>query len=204
MKIRWLLADLRFMFADYIYLVSSKNTQLLLQQDMARILKWEPKESPLLAQPIIRKLNYCLDRNKEFRNIFYYRTQKSHCILTRICKIICFAQIPTLEIGGKIDGGLYISHLSSIIYPKCAGKNFRVGPGCVIGRNSRGFPVIGDNVYIGANSSVIGNITIGNNVIVGAGSVVTKDLPGNAVYAGNPAKFIKNINDNKELLNEIL
>jgi len=53
-----------------------------------------------------------------------------------------------------------------------------------------GHVVIGDNVFIGAESIVLPNITIGNNVILGAGSVVTKDIPSNGVYAGNPAKLI--------------
>lgn len=48
-----------------------------------------------------------------------------------------------------------------------------------------------DNVTVGANAVIIGNITIGNNVIVGAGSVVVKDVPDNAIVAGNPARIIK-------------
>ncbi len=51
--------------------------------------------------------------------------------------------------------------------------------------------VIGDNVSLGANVTVIGNVHIGNNVIVGAGSVVIKDVPDNCVVAGNPAKIIR-------------
>lgn len=50
---------------------------------------------------------------------------------------------------------------------------------------------IGDRVFIGASSIVLPGITIGNDVIIGAGSVVTKDVPDNSVYAGNPAKFIQ-------------
>lgn len=49
---------------------------------------------------------------------------------------------------------------------------------------------IGSNVFIGANSIVLCNTRIGDNVIIGAGSVVTKDIPSNSVYAGNPARFI--------------
>jgi serine O-acetyltransferase len=90
-----------------------------------------------------------------------------------------------------------------VIYPKEAGKNFRVGPGVVIGRNGD-FPTFGDNVYVASNSTVIGNIKIGDNVIIGAGSVVTKDLPGNGVYVGNPARLIKHIDSNEDLLNEIM
>lgn len=49
---------------------------------------------------------------------------------------------------------------------------------------------LGNNVFLGANATVLAGITIGNNVIIGAGSVVTKDVPDNHVIAGNPAKFI--------------
>ena len=52
---------------------------------------------------------------------------------------------------------------------------------------------IGKRVWIGSRSIVLPGITIGDNSIVGAGSVVTKDIPPNTIYAGNPAKFIKNI-----------
>ncbi len=50
---------------------------------------------------------------------------------------------------------------------------------------------IGDNVWFGGHCTVLPGVTIGNNVIVGAGSVVTKNIPDNAVVAGNPAKIIK-------------
>ena len=52
---------------------------------------------------------------------------------------------------------------------------------------------IGKRVWVGSGSIVLPGITIGDNSIVGAGSVVTKDIPPNTIYAGNPAKFIKNI-----------
>lgn len=50
---------------------------------------------------------------------------------------------------------------------------------------------IGDNVWFGGNCVVLSGVNIGNNVIVGAGSVVTKDIPDNAVVAGNPARIIR-------------
>ena len=53
---------------------------------------------------------------------------------------------------------------------------------------------IGDNVWFGGNCVVLPGVTIGNNVVVGAGSVVTKDVPDDAVIAGNPAKIIKYVN----------
>ena len=51
--------------------------------------------------------------------------------------------------------------------------------------------IIGDNVFIGADTIICQGVSIGDNVIVGAGSIVTKNIPQNEVWAGNPAHFIK-------------
>lgn len=53
-----------------------------------------------------------------------------------------------------------------------------------------GIVQIGSNVFIGANAIVLPNVRIGDNVIIGAGSVVTRDVPSNSVYAGNPARLV--------------
>jgi acetyltransferase-like isoleucine patch superfamily enzyme len=50
---------------------------------------------------------------------------------------------------------------------------------------------IGDNVSIGSNATILGGITIGKGSIIGAGSVVTKDVPSNEIWAGNPAKKLR-------------
>lgn len=46
---------------------------------------------------------------------------------------------------------------------------------------------------IGANATILGGVTIGENALVGAGSVVTKNIPANEIWVGNPAIFFKNI-----------
>lgn len=61
-----------------------------------------------------------------------------------------------------------------------------------------GIVEIGNNVFIGADSIVLCNTRIGDNVIIGAGSVVTRDVPSNSVYAGNPAKFVCSFDDFKK------
>lgn len=52
---------------------------------------------------------------------------------------------------------------------------------------------IGNNVWIGGNVTILPGVTIGDNCTIGAGSVVTKDVPANAIVGGNPAKLIKMI-----------
>ena len=60
---------------------------------------------------------------------------------------------------------------------------------------SRGKVKIGDNVFIGANTTILKGVTIGNNVIIAAGSLVTKDIPDNSVALGSPAKPIMTIDE---------
>ena len=51
--------------------------------------------------------------------------------------------------------------------------------------------VIGDNVFIGAHSTILKGVTIGDNAIVGACSVVANDIPANEIWAGNPAVCVR-------------
>lgn len=54
---------------------------------------------------------------------------------------------------------------------------------------------IGSDVWIGGGAIILPGVTIGDKTVVGAGSVVTKDLPGHVVAAGNPCRIIKTIID---------
>ncbi|WP_326512840.1 sugar O-acetyltransferase [Clostridium intestinale] len=55
--------------------------------------------------------------------------------------------------------------------------------------------IIGDNVWIGGNVIINPGIKIGNNVVIGAGSVVTKDIPDNAIAVGNPCRVIREVTE---------
>ena len=68
-----------------------------------------------------------------------------------------------------------------------------------IGTNSEKGATIGNNVYIGPNVSIVGDVTIGNNVTIGAGSVMTHNIPSNVTVAGNPARIL-----NENIHHEIL
>ena len=96
------------------------------------------------------------------------------------------------------------------------GDNVTLAPGvCILAHDAStkhylGYSKVGNvtirnNVFIGANTTVLPNVNIGNNVIIGANSLVSNDIPDNYVVAGNPAKIICKVEDyvnkNKELMN---
>ena len=87
--------------------------------------------------------------------------------------------------------------IGTVIHPQAIiGDNVTMRHNTTIGiaKHGGGAPVIGNNVDIGCNVVIIGQITIGNNVSIGAGSVITKSIPSNSVVVGNPAKILdKNI-----------
>ncbi len=53
--------------------------------------------------------------------------------------------------------------------------------------------VIEENVFIGAHSTILKGVTIGKNAIIGAGSIVTRNIPENEIWGGNPAKVIRKV-----------
>ncbi|SDS68896.1 transferase hexapeptide (six repeat-containing protein) [Formosa sp. Hel1_31_208] len=97
----------------------------------------------------------------------------------------------------KIEGGMMCYHpFATVINAKSIGKNFQFRNGLTIGNKGNDnslVPTIGNDVTVGANVVIIGDITIGNHVVIGAGSVVVKDVPSNSIIAGNPARVIKQI-----------
>lgn len=96
-----------------------------------------------------------------------------------------------IDYRADIEGGFSIMHYSGIVV--CAehiGKNVQIRHCTTIGITDKGCPTIGDNVIVGANAVIIGNITIGDNCTIGAGSVVTKSVDSNCIVAGNPAIVI--------------
>jgi len=57
-----------------------------------------------------------------------------------------------------------------------------------------------ENVWIGDSAIINKGVTIGKNSIIGAGSIVTKDIPPNTIAAGNPAKIIKELDPDREII----
>lgn len=200
----------RCIIADIMFFLSNSDIKETIRQDLYRLLKWNESYNKTKKNTIFW-LNYSLLYEISFRSVFYYR-MKNFKIL-RLINEMLIKRLKTIEICVEehIGRGMVIFHNHSVISVRSAGNNFRVGPGVVIGRKGPDkngivphFPTIGNNVYVAANSTIIGEISIGDNVIIGAGSVVTKDIPSNGVYVGNPAKLIKTLDENSNLWQEIV
>ena len=125
-------------------------------------------------------------------------------ILKQLFQFLCLLWQKLIEISTgisipasvSIGHSFYIGHFGGIIINAKAsiGNNCNISQGVTIGVSGigekRGVPIIGDEVYIGANAVVAGKIHIGNNVLIGACSMVNCSIPDSAVAIGVPAIII--------------
>lgn len=147
-----------------------------------------------------------------FMYIVFLRKSKSKNIILRIVSkvflrllsIIYHFQIPSdVEIGE----GFYIGHFGNIVInPKVKiGKNVNIAQGVTIGQTNRGrskgVPTIGNEVWIGANSVIVGKIIIGNNVLIAPNSYVNRDIPDNSIVYGNPFIIKQNEKATEDYIN---
>lgn len=114
---------------------------------------------------------------------FFYFWQKIIEILTGI----------SIPASVKIGKSFYIAHFGGVIINSNAviGDNCNVSQGVTIGvsglHEKRGVPVVGNNVYVGANAVIAGKIVIEDNVVVGACSLINSNVYENSVMLGVPA-----------------
>ncbi len=139
----------------------------------------------LLRHPRFIQLIWMLHFDRYFISLFFHRIKEQplrHILFRRSAHNFI---IPYDVILG--DGLKYDHPFSTILNAKSIGKGCRIKNTITIGNkndNESFRPVIGDNVYIGVNAVVIGDIKIGDNCIIGAGTILTKDIPDNHVVIG--------------------
>lgn len=135
-----------------------------------------------------------------YLRIFHFLFRKSSSatipLVRKACNVLyrMWAIRRGLEISAStpIGVGLYLGHAYNItINPKAKiGCNCNIHKGVVIGQTNRGkkagAPTIGNQVWIGINSAIVGNVTIGDDVLIAPNSFVNVDVPSHSVVFGNP------------------
>lgn len=128
-----------------------------------------------------------------YRLSYFLRSKKVKAIpgiLSRLNITLHGLDIPS---SVQIGPGLYIPHpVGNVVMARRIGANLSlIGSNTIGMRNTHAFPVLGDNVFMGAGARVLGNIVIGDNVNIGANAVVIQDLPSNCTAVGVPAKILE-------------
>lgn len=135
-----------------------------------------------------RTINFVVAKRKceKWSNSFLYGI---YWLMYKRLEIKFSCDIPAKLNVGK---GLCIQHLNGIVInPDCIiGENCTILNGVLIGNERRGkragTPKIGDNVYIGSNATIVGNITVGDDVLIAPGTYINFDVPPHSVVFGNP------------------
>lgn len=183
--IRFILLSIFFIPHIFLFVLSKNKSLIVLDVK-------HTKEFTSGVFVFLYNLLWLLENDKYFRTLFYFRIGNFHHLVSWYAqKSNLFFISPTTS----ILEGVKLNHpFATIINAKSIGRNFSCRQCTTIGNKIDGrndlIPTIGDNVTLGANVVIIGNIHIGNNVIIGAGAVVVKDVPDNVVVVGNPMKFL--------------
>lgn len=144
----------------------------------------------------LKNLIWILCSHQILYMIIYRKVVMNSSFLCRFF-LHCLSKRYGLEISPKaiIGKGLYLGHAYNITVASEVqiGNNVNLHKGCTVGRENRGkrkgVPVIGNNVYVGINATVVGNIHIGNDVLIAPNSFVNFDVPDHSIVIGNPAQI---------------
>lgn len=140
---------------------------------------------------IFNKLYRYAHRGNKFWNVIYHL----------YTQYILGCDIPASTVIGEGFTIFHSAHASVVSPETIIGKNVSLRQNTTIG--AKGFqgaeksPVIEDDVTIGPNVCIIGDITIGKGSTIGAGAVVVKDVPPHSVVVGNPARVISSAGEER-------
>ena len=139
------------------------------------------------------RLNLLLHHNIRFVYLFRkYQQGKSRIIRLMLYRMTRKYGLE-ISVGARIGEGVYLGHPYQITVAEGVriGNNVNLHKGCTIGRENRGkragVPTIGDRVYVGIGSVIVGNITIGDDVLIAPNSYINFDVPSHSIVIGNPA-----------------
>ena len=107
--------------------------------------------------------------------------------------------------GATLGRRVFIDHGMGVVVGETAelGDDVQLYHGVTLGGNSpepvKRHPTLEDDVTVGANATLVGDITVGEGATVGAGAVVVDDVPAGATVAGNPATIVDSSADDRSV-----
>lgn len=145
------------------------------------------------------------------RYMIYFR--KAQNTKYRVVKLFCEYKLLRLcrkygieiKTRTKIGPGFVMIHPYNITISPFAviGRNVNILKGATIGLSSgknKGAPIIGDCVYVGINSTIVGEIKIGNDVMIVPNTFINQDVPSHSIVIGNPCKIISKDDATKDYI----
>lgn len=134
--------------------------------------------------------------------LFRLSSMMHHSGLRPFSRLVFFANLVLFGVdlapSAEVGPGLALPHPVGVAFSGVRlGRNVRLMGGVRLGgggyeeRDRDGLPVVGDDVWIFDGAKVFGPVTIGARAVVGTNSVVSKDLPSDAVALGNPARVVR-------------
>ncbi|MBU9744984.1 sugar O-acetyltransferase [Lachnospiraceae bacterium ASD3451] len=168
-------------------------------------------------QDIIESRTVCMDMCYEYNQLRPSQVEEQKKIIKKILgrttDRFCIVAPFHCDLGYNVEiGDNFYANYNCIILDGAKvifGDNVFIAPNCCfttaghaldVEQRNRGleiaYPItVGNNVWIGANVSVLPGVTIGDNTIIGAGSVVTKDIPSGVIAVGNPCRPVREITE---------
>lgn len=154
----------------------------------------------------------CFEYNSLKPSMYKERKELIQKILKQTKKELTVMSPFYCDLGNIVVGENFYSNYNLVVLDGATvtfGDNVFIAPNCCfttaghpldVEQRNQGlefaYPItVGNNVWIGANVTVLPGVTIGNNSVIGAGSVVTKDIPENVIAVGSPCRVLRKITE---------
>lgn len=157
------------------------------------------------------KCRYTEGKMPAFQKYYRYTQEANNFILRQLFRLLFRyfkkKNLIDLHYSTNIGPGLYIGHpyCITINTKVIIGSNCNIHKGVTIGQENRGArkgtPILGDDVWIGINSTIVGAVRIGNDVLIAPNTYVNRDIPDHSIVFGNPCIIKSTENATKGYIN---
>ena len=164
-----------------------------IREDVASVLERDPAARSWVEVLLCYPGLWAVWTHRVSHKLWRWRLRLLARLISQIGRFFTGADIHP---GALLGRRLFIDHATGVVIGETAivGSDVTIYQGVTLGGTGKGHgkrhPTVCDNVFIGNNANILGNITVGENSRVGAGSVVLTDVPPNSTVVGVPAHIV--------------